>query len=96
MKSSTLRLGEKVGNGIVTEILNIGKGTRQITVTPTMYPNWKFKIHIRESRDGQFYYAGVSSNGQDLFVSETQKRKGQLTRTVNRIFPNVKIIDKTK
>lgn len=96
MKASIPKLGQKLGNGIVTSVLNVGKGHKTVTITPTMYPNWKFKIHLRESKDCQFYYAGVSSNGQDLFTSETQKRKSQLTRTVNRIFPNITIVDKTK
>ena len=63
---------------------------------PITFPKWNFKIHIRSSDDGQYYYVGVSSNGQDLFQCETQVRKNQVIKTVNRLFPEVTIIDKTK
>lgn len=64
--------------------------------TPITFSKWNFKIHIRESTDGQFFYVGVSPNGQDLFQCETQVRKNQVLRTANRLFPNITIIDKTK
>jgi len=61
------------------------------------YPQfeWKFKIQIRGSEDGQFFYVGVSPNRKDLFQCETQKRKSQVIKTANNLFPGVTIIDKT-
>lgn len=73
--------------------------------------NWNFKIQIRKSGGrskpykpdpklrvavpDEFYYAGVGLNGKDLFISETQKRKATLLKTINRIFPNIVIVDKS-
>lgn len=72
--------------------------------TKSKTPSYKFYVEIRETYKFEKssphfkhypYYVGVSVNGKDLFVSETYKRKSSLIKTINNLFPNVVIKDKT-
>lgn len=63
---------------------------------------YKVKIEIRESNtkvfigDPKEYHAVIKArNGEIVFTGEPRKRKSALIKTVNRLFPNVIIIDKT-
>jgi uncharacterized protein YegP (UPF0339 family) len=65
-------------------------------------PEWKFKVHIKKSvwknvaAPHQEYFALlIARNGEVVFCSETQTSKATIIKTVNRLFPGVKIIDKT-
>lgn len=68
---------------------------------------YRFKIQIREANvptgieddtyHTEWYFVGMSnSNGKDLFTSETYKRKPTLIKTINSLFPEVKITVKRK
>ena len=56
---------------------------------------YKFSVHIRKSKNKQFFSALVSTNGQDVYVQETRKRKATVVKQVNTWFPGVKIVDQT-
>jgi hypothetical protein len=67
-------------------------------------PEWKFKVEIRISNPTQlkfkrepieFYACLIARNGEIVFTGETRKRKSALIKTVNNLFPGVKIVDVT-
>lgn len=56
------------------------------------------RIEVRPSVDGQFYWALVGGNNQDMCVSETFTRKADAKRAACRALwlmggPNIKVIE---
>lgn len=88
--------GDKVG--VVTNSVKT-KGGRTITFTPTMYPKWKFYVEIRKSIEplthSEYYAVIKARNNEIVFTGETRKCKSSLIKTINNLFPNVVIKDKT-
>lgn len=50
---------------------------------------------LRVALPDEFYYVGKGRNGKNLFTSETEKRKATLLKTINHLFPNIVIVDKS-
>lgn len=76
--------------------------------TKSKTPSYKFYVEINKSdskrKEGLFgrptwaeYYAVIKArNNEIVFTGETRKRKSSLIKTINNLFPNVVIKDKTK
>lgn len=70
----------------------------------TISMKWKFKVEIRPSvyyptgRKGKpviRHYAVIKSkNGEVVFTGEVRNRKSALIKTINNLFPGVKITEK--
>ncbi len=56
------------------------------------YVNTSVKAQILQSDDGQWYCILIAKNGQDLFTSETYKRKASIKKMLKNNFPNIKIV----
>lgn len=57
---------------------------------------YPFYVVIKDSTDGQFYAILKGKNNEPTFIGETRKKKSPLVKMVNRWFPGVTIVDKTK
>lgn len=55
----------------------------------------KGKIVISRSRDKQFYFVIVRTNGRIVATSETYKRKQSAIKTAKSCFPSYAIVDMT-
>ncbi len=71
--------------------------------TKSKTPSYKFYVEIHKQPDfeerifaPEYWAVILSKNGQTVFTGETRKRKSSLIKTINNLFPSVKIIDKTK
>jgi hypothetical protein len=74
--------------------------------TQISFPKWNFKVEVRPSvcfPNGKkakpvkrFYAVLIGGNGEVVFTGETRNRKPPLIKTVNRLFPGIIIVDKTK
>lgn len=60
-----------------------------------MMPEIQFKVHIKKSKDNQYYSTLVGHNGETVYVQETRKSKSALKKFVVKWFPDALVIDET-
>jgi uncharacterized protein YegP (UPF0339 family) len=98
-----LKLGDIVnGNKVVG--MTTTNGIISVYLMPmAAYPKFKFHVEIKKQEDikyrvlkPQYWAILVSTNGKIAFDGETRKSKTSLIKTINNLFPGVKIVDKTK